>query len=178
MLASLQPASLGLVFCSTDSASTLHTVLIWPFALFPWPWRSIGVPNIPIFTYMHMPFCGALTAAWLHQRAALGQPAVRFLGTLAFLLLLPFYVINPSWFVSAQNNDIIQFYHEWTHSIGVLLPLQCLLIFGAFFTFSMLHFAHFVVISIGPAFRRTSGWPSIRSSCAPLKCLSHNCQHC
>ena len=107
-------------------------VWAWPFALLPWPWRALGVTEIPVLQYLHMPLCGALTAGWLHGRAAAGRPPLRYVATCSAALLVTLYCTAPAWLGSDKLvSDVSTYIDQLGHNIGVLLPLQCALIAGA-----------------------------------------------
>ena len=106
-------------------------VWAWPFALLPWPWRALGVSEIPILAYLHMPLCGALTAGWLHSRAATGRPPLRYVATCSAALLVALYCTAPAWLGSKELvSGASQYIDRLGHEVGVLLPLQCALIAG------------------------------------------------
>jgi peptidoglycan/LPS O-acetylase OafA/YrhL len=102
-------------------------VIAWPFALFKYPWMEpLHFPEVSALAYLHMPMCGALLAGWLHGRAEAGLPHFHLpLSTIATGILAIVFCLDVHWF----GGDGFTL-SNWVHRIGILLPIQCVLIAG------------------------------------------------
>lgn len=128
-------------------------VVVWPPVCFPFTWGCsplvTGEAPGPLYTcasfrsgfrhfyaisalmFVHQYACGVLLALVLHARAAdVRTTPLRWGACVACLVLLGTFFIHPSWIGIPVDGAGSDFMLIWVKTVGVLLPVHCLLIAG------------------------------------------------